>query len=1112
MAVTQAQVAQLYVALFNRAPEGAGFNAWVSAGATKTQAQIANDMLNSDAAIAYYGGSIDQDRDFVEMIYKNILGKDYSQDPDGINAWVKHLQLGNSRGDTLVKLFDVASSAAARAADPVAAKVFENKTEISKYMAEKIPAIDRNGSGDYNYTPFQEIIRTTNSTNLNEQKAKVDQLADSVFHTLTTSEDTINGTAKPDVINGVISSVVSENTFNPEDKIDGGAGNDTLSASMSTNFNGFTTGHLKNVENLNLTNISGTRKVFDATGVEGLRNIKTDGSSATRVINLATIVDLSAIDIKSGDILLTYSPTIVSGNSDEQNLTLDNVGAATPEGMMSNSISTTFSGIEKLNITTKGSASYIKDVNVKNVTVKGSAALNLTLAGDKDSPNGITTTFDASALAANLTADLVGGFTTLEDVKGGKGDDWFKANINDASVGIFKVNGGDGNDTLEFNELRGGLDTARKLESTSIENLIFKNSEISTGTPAVLDLEKSPDVVKLTVGLKSGQSGKLLNVINSKIDTLNYITNDGRANKITIDSTALTAINYVNETTSDSLLASITAPEAAKLDVTLKGIISGSATIKADKAKAITLTMDSKDVDGKYLDFDAPLATTMKVTTTQVDSVFGSTGNLRALKTLDVTTAGKFGLGGNLDLLSTINLKGIDEKSAARVVAGVSSLPLGSRSSSIQDINLTADHLQATKEKYGYESLEAFLNTQGTINVFLNNNTQGDVKINTNNAGSLNLINNSTNIQHLILTSRDRAVPNNDQRFFSDVIDTVTIRGGTAHKATIGSISANKIDIDLSKTLGVTTFINDGSLFLSWLQANDINLKISQITGTNGQTINLRMAGGRDFKADITGSVKSDKIEITKVNNVSGIENIKVSGDLGAGYDEYTLNTKNTGSTLRTIDLSGLKNVEKGTITLDALNAKNLISLKATDGEDTVTLLNNMLSETTIRNLDVSLGAGDDTITFGTLTANKTITVSGGAGSDIFDVSNAKTDRDASKYVVVSDVGGGDKIKFGEVSSIKKIEDDVVKNKTTLKEAINAAIAGNQTDTAGDIADKVFYFTYGGDTYVVHNAASTVNGTPDTLTTDDTIVKLAGVRADDLIATYDSTQGTFNIN
>ena len=105
MAVTQAQVAQLYVALFNRAPEGAGFNAWVNAGANSTIAKMANDMLSSPAALAYFNGSIDHDRDFVEMLYKNILGKDYSQDPDGINAWVKHIQLGNSRGDTVAKLF-----------------------------------------------------------------------------------------------------------------------------------------------------------------------------------------------------------------------------------------------------------------------------------------------------------------------------------------------------------------------------------------------------------------------------------------------------------------------------------------------------------------------------------------------------------------------------------------------------------------------------------------------------------------------------------------------------------------------------------------------------------------------------------------------------------------------------------------------------------------------------------------------------------------------------------------------------------------------------------------------------------------------------------------------
>nr|WP_315019001.1 DUF4214 domain-containing protein [uncultured Campylobacter sp.] len=1099
MAVTQAQVAQLYVALFNRAPEGDGFNAWVRAGANKTQAQIAQEMLNSDAARSYYNGRINQDKDFVEMLYKNILGKDYSQDPSGIDAWVRHIQAGNSRGDTIVKLFEVATSAAARAADPVAAATFANKTEISAYMAQKISQIAQDNSGNYDYTPFQEIIRTTNATNLTEQKARVDQLANTAYHTLTTGEDTVNGTTKADVINGVISSVVSQNTFNPEDKIDGGSGEDTLNADMTTNFNGFSGGYLRNVENLNLTNNSGTRKVFNAEGVEGLRKVNIGGDSATRVINLANIVDLSAANVKSGDILLTYNPAIIAGSNDEQNLTLDNVGAATAEGMMSNSIVTTFSGIEKLNITTKGSASYISGVNNKNIVVKGDAALDIALAGTKAAPNGVTTNFDASALNANLSANLVGGYTTLEDVKGGKGNDTFKANINSASVGIFKVNGGDGNDTLEFNDLDGGLNTARKLESTSIENLIFKNSEITTSVPAVLDLEKSPDVTSLTVGLKDTMSNKSLNVINSaNLKTLNVLTSTGAGNKITIDTANLNAVNYTNEIDTDSKLVSVTAANATKLDVSLKGIISGTGTIKADKATALTLTMDSKDVGGKNLSFDAPLATSMKVTTTQADSVFDSTANkLKALKTLDVTTAGRFTLKNtatedHFATLSTINLKGTNEKSSATVVAGIQSSDNAHRSTSIQDINLTADHLQATIEAHNYQSLHATLNTQGTINVSLNNDTRGEVEIDTSNAGTLNIENNSANIQHLILSST---------LDYTDATDSVIVKGGTAHKVTIGNIAANKIDIDLGQTLGVTSFEDNGP---AWLTANDIKLKISYITGTNEAPIDLRIAGGRDFKADITGSVKNDTINITKTNSIVGVENIKVSGDLGAGYDEYTLNTSNTGDSLRTIDLSGLRNVEKGTITLDALNAKNLISLKATGGEDTVTLQNNMLSETTIRNLDIDLGAGDDKITFGTLTASKTITVKGGAGGDEFVVTNAKTDADASKYVVISDASSGDKIKFGAVSGIQKIADSVVRDKTTLKEAINAALG-----VAGaDDVNKVSYFTYGNDTYVVHNAATGST----TLTANDHLVKLAGVRADDIIATYDTTQGTFNIN
>nr|WP_314566333.1 surface array protein [uncultured Campylobacter sp.] len=265
MAVTKAQVAQLYVALFNRAPEGAGLNAWVSAGVFRDQAQTADAMLQSPAIAAYFNGRIDSNLGYIENIYKNILGKDYSQDPDGINAWVRHLELGHSRGETLVTLFNVARSPEAIAADPTAAAVFSNKTAIAAYMAEKITEIESDGSGNFNYAPFQDIIATTNSTNLEEQKAKIDQLAAEAAagsKTFTTGLDNFLGTDGDDTFNGIYyaGGGAKTSTLSSLDTLDARGGKDTLNLTvlkngadevamtdLDTAMNG-----ISNIENLNI--------------------------------------------------------------------------------------------------------------------------------------------------------------------------------------------------------------------------------------------------------------------------------------------------------------------------------------------------------------------------------------------------------------------------------------------------------------------------------------------------------------------------------------------------------------------------------------------------------------------------------------------------------------------------------------------------------------------------------------------------------------------------------------------------------------------------------------------------------------------------------------------
>ena len=342
MAVTKAQVAQLYVALFNRAPEGAGLNAWFAAGATKTQAQLADDMLRSPAVQSYFNGRIDTDRGFVSNIYKNFLGKDYADDPAGIESWVRHLEAGHSRGETLVKLFEVAQTPEAIAAAPVAAAIFRNKTAVSAYMAEKIADIAQRDDGTYDYEPFQAIIRGTTDTNLEEQKAKVDQLASgqtpSTNKNLTAETDNIVGTDGDDTFSGVyyVGNGAKTSTLSPLDTIDGKAGKDTLNLTVQKNgaLPTGTTGVLtsdiatamrgvSNIENLNIRSeikFQGNADIsmgLDNLSIQTIGDVTTTTDTKEKVaIDTTGVVTLNAADVTK-EVTIKSSSAAVTVTADK---------------------------------------------------------------------------------------------------------------------------------------------------------------------------------------------------------------------------------------------------------------------------------------------------------------------------------------------------------------------------------------------------------------------------------------------------------------------------------------------------------------------------------------------------------------------------------------------------------------------------------------------------------------------------------------------------------------------------------------------------------------------------------------------------------------------------
>lgn len=519
MAVTKAQVAQLYVALFNRAPEGQGLNAWFAAGATKTQAQLADDMLRSPAVQSYFNGRIDTDRGFVSNIYKNFLGKDYADDPAGIESWVRHLEAGHSRGETLVKLFEVAQTPEAIAAAPVAAAIFRNKTTVSAYMAEKIADIAQRDDGTYDYEPFQAIIRGTTDTNLEEQKAKVDQLASgqtpSTNQNFTVNNDDITGTDGDDTFNAVYyaGDGAKTSTLSSLDKLDAKGGKDTLNITVLKNgaVSSFTMNDINaamrdvsNVENLNIR----SEVAFSGSGDinRGLDNL-----------NVQTIGEVTtATDTKEKVTIDTTGVVNLTANEATKEITAK-----------SSSAEVTVSAskvVDKVSIEA-GKQVELNAAEVKDVSVKaGSAAVsNTKVIAPKATKASINLTNNAKILdsASSLTAvaDLtLANLTLAADLAVAKA-----AKISTKDV---KFDG--------------------KAISTDIENVDFSMEYTGNNVgDAKLTASAADKVKTLSINAKA-QKSATLTIDSTNINSLTKVTVAGDAKDLTLDLHNQTALKDID--------------------------------------------------------------------------------------------------------------------------------------------------------------------------------------------------------------------------------------------------------------------------------------------------------------------------------------------------------------------------------------------------------------------------------------------------------------------------------------------------------------------------------------------------------------------------------------
>ena len=565
MAVTKAQVAQLYVALFNRAPEGAGLNAWTAAGATQTLAQVADQMLAAPAVQAYFNGRIDSNVGYVENIYKNILGKDLTTDSAGINAWASELDRGVTRGEVLDRLFKTATSAEAIAADPTAAAVFANKTAIAAYMAEKVPNISQDGNGNYAYEQFKNIIETTNSTNLAAQKAKVDQIASgqtpSTNKNLTAETDNIVGTDGDDTFSGVyyVGNGAKTSTLSPLDTIDGKAGKDTLNLTVQKNGGDSNSVEMSaietamrgvsNIENLNIR----SEVAFDTTAFtvnKGLDNL--------------SIQTIGAVNISSTDT--------------KEKISIDTTGAVTLNAadvtkevtVKSSAEAVTVSAskvVDKVSIEA-GKQVELNAAEVKDVSVKaGSAATsNTKVIAPKATKASINLTNNAKILdsASSLTAvaDLTLANLTLA------------ANL--AVAKAAKISTKD----VKFDG---------KAISTDIENVDFSMEYTGNNVGDAKLTASAPNKVKtLSINAKA-QKSATLTIDSTNINSLTKVTVKGDAKDLTLDLHTQTALKDIDASAFTGNFAEFTINNAENSTVKL-----GS----GDDVVALTATAKKQTIDG----------------------------------------------------------------------------------------------------------------------------------------------------------------------------------------------------------------------------------------------------------------------------------------------------------------------------------------------------------------------------------------------------------------------------------------------------------------------------------------------------------------------------------
>ncbi len=175
---TEAEVAKLYVATFNRAPDEAGLNYWVK-NSGLTLSSIAKSFFDQNETKELYPEET-TNHNFIDSIYQNLFNR--QPDEAGWNYWEDELNTTRISKDLFILSVINGVKDGVEANDAV---ILENKTEAGLYFANE-------GLSDINLSKIIMQNITTNSYTIDYSKAMVNILTGSIVFATDISENNLS--------------------------------------------------------------------------------------------------------------------------------------------------------------------------------------------------------------------------------------------------------------------------------------------------------------------------------------------------------------------------------------------------------------------------------------------------------------------------------------------------------------------------------------------------------------------------------------------------------------------------------------------------------------------------------------------------------------------------------------------------------------------------------------------------------------------------------------------------------------------------------------------------------------------------------------------------------